>query len=278
LRDDAGDGAFLFGNGESFDGAGEIFDGVELMITGHDGDAYRVDLGIEQVGTVTCGVHPEVVDDDGSWSLAYVFADKAEVCSSVGSSLGEFGLVGKLVGDGGMICHLVRVKGRGLSENRIEAKWQKSSIGALLIRSGEKVLLGNRERIPCLCAALSEERRRRRQQQESTDREFATDWHGQPFDGSRCSRRALAAGDGEGRHGADSRFGRYRSRYHFRVSVAFFPYRLVHGRVERVVSVFFAAKFGVPKYDFVGLFEILSCFVEVICGEVVVKCVVKMVC
>ena len=179
MRDDAGDGVFLLGNGESFDRAGEIFDGVELMFTGDDRDANRVDLGIEQVGTVTFGVHPEVVDDDGSWSLAYVFADKAEVCSSVGSSLGEFGLVGELVGDGGMICHLACVKGRGLSENRIKVKWGKSLIGALLVRSGEKVLLGNRERIPRPCAALAEERIRRRQQQEGTDNKgFASVWHG----------------------------------------------------------------------------------------------------
>ena len=27
------------------------------------------------------GVHPEVVNDNGGWGFAYVFADEAEVCS-----------------------------------------------------------------------------------------------------------------------------------------------------------------------------------------------------
>ncbi len=41
-----------------------------------------------------------------------------------------------------MVGHLAGVDGGGFGEDGIEAKWRKPLIGAVFVRSGEKVLLG----------------------------------------------------------------------------------------------------------------------------------------
>ena len=73
LCDDAGNGALLLVERKDFDGAGEVFYGVELVVARDDGDPDGVNVGIEEIGAVAGGVHPEIVDDDGAGSFAYVF-------------------------------------------------------------------------------------------------------------------------------------------------------------------------------------------------------------
>ena len=71
--DDAGNGALLLVESKDWNGAGEVFDGVELIVTCNDSDSDGVDVGIEQIGAVAGGVHPEIMDDHGAWSFAYIF-------------------------------------------------------------------------------------------------------------------------------------------------------------------------------------------------------------
>jgi len=111
LCDDAGNCAFLLGECEVFDGAGEVFYSVELVVARNDGDTDGVDVGIEEIGAVAGGVHPEVVDDDGAGSFAYVFGDEAKVRAGIGSARCEFGFAVELVGDGGVVGHLAGVEG-----------------------------------------------------------------------------------------------------------------------------------------------------------------------
>jgi hypothetical protein len=73
LCDDAGNGALLLIEGKDFDGAGEVFYGVELVVASDDGDSDGIYAGIEEIGAVAGGVHPEIVDDDGAGSFAYIF-------------------------------------------------------------------------------------------------------------------------------------------------------------------------------------------------------------
>ena len=88
LCDDAGNGVLLLVECEDFDRAGEVFYRIELIVACDDGDADGVDVGIEEIGAVAGGLHPEIVDDDGAGGFAYVFADETEVCADAGSALG----------------------------------------------------------------------------------------------------------------------------------------------------------------------------------------------
>jgi hypothetical protein len=74
--------------------------------------------------------------------------------SGICAAASEFRFTGELMGDGCMISHFASVEGRGLSQNWIKVKWGKSLVGTLLIRGGQEVLFGNRERISRLCSAL----------------------------------------------------------------------------------------------------------------------------
>ena len=73
LCDDTGDSAFLLVKCEDFDRTGKVFYGVELVVASDDGDSDRVHVGIKEIGAVAGGVHPEIMDDDGAWSFAYIF-------------------------------------------------------------------------------------------------------------------------------------------------------------------------------------------------------------
>ena len=86
-------------------------------------------------------MHPEIVDDDGGGCLGYVFGDEAEVCASIGSASSECGLAVELMGDFGVGGHLLGVDFGGFRENRIEAKWLKTAIGAIFVCRSEKILL-----------------------------------------------------------------------------------------------------------------------------------------
>jgi len=142
LSDDAGYGLFLLVERQGLHDAGEVFDGVELAVAVDDGDADGIDLGVEEVGAVAGGVHPEVVDDDGGGGFADVFADEAEVHAGVGSAVGEVGLVVELVGDGGVVGHLAGVEDGGLGKDGVEAEGGEAEGCAFLVSSGEKVLFG----------------------------------------------------------------------------------------------------------------------------------------
>lgn len=73
LCNDAGDGALLLIDRKDFYGAGEVFYGVQLVVARDDRDADGVDVGIEEIGAMVGGVHPEIVDDDRAGSFSYVF-------------------------------------------------------------------------------------------------------------------------------------------------------------------------------------------------------------
>ncbi len=73
LCNDSGNGALLLVERKDFDGAGEVFYSVELIVASDDGDSDGVDAGIEEIGAVAGGVHPEIVDDDGAGSFSYIF-------------------------------------------------------------------------------------------------------------------------------------------------------------------------------------------------------------
>jgi len=73
LCDDAGNGALLLIERKGFDGAGKVFYGIELVVARDDSDSDGVDVGIEEIGAVTGGLHPKIVDDDGAGRFAYIF-------------------------------------------------------------------------------------------------------------------------------------------------------------------------------------------------------------
>lgn len=130
---------------EGADGAGKIFDGVELSTAVDDRDADGIYVWIQQVSAVSGGVHPEVMDDDGGWGFAYVFADEAEVGTGLGSAFGEVGFLIELMGDSGVIGHLAGVRGGGFGQDGIEVERRKSLIRAGFVGSGKEILLGYRE-------------------------------------------------------------------------------------------------------------------------------------
>lgn len=89
------------------------------------------------------GVHPEIVDDDGAWCFAYVFADETEVCAGIGSAICQTGFAIELMGDIGVIGHLAGVGRGGFGEDRVKVDGRKSLIGAGFVGGGEEILLGD---------------------------------------------------------------------------------------------------------------------------------------
>ena len=65
LSEQGGYCGFLLVEAEGFYGIGKVFYGEGLVVAIDDGDAYGVDIGIEEVSTVSFGVHPEVVEFRG---------------------------------------------------------------------------------------------------------------------------------------------------------------------------------------------------------------------
>lgn len=143
LGDEGGDGGLLLLEGDGADGAGEVFDGEELVAAGDDADAGDVDGGVEEVGAVVRGVHPEVVDLGGAGGFADVLGDGGEGDAGGGAAGGEFGLAGELMGDGGVGGHLAGVCGGGLGEAGVAVELREAEGGALLIGGGEEVLFGD---------------------------------------------------------------------------------------------------------------------------------------
>jgi hypothetical protein len=171
LCDDAGNGVLLLVERESLDGASEIFYGEELVVPRDDGDADAIYIWIQQVGAVAGRMHPEIVDDDGGRSFAYVFRDEAKMCASIGSTRCELGFAVELMGDSDVVGHLAGVEGRGFREDRVQTKWGKSLIGAGFVGSGEEVLLGDCEVVFGPEGALGAEIRGHRQKGEGEDYE-----------------------------------------------------------------------------------------------------------
>ena len=142
LREDAGDGALLLVECEGFNAAGEVLDCPELCSADDDGDADGIDLWIQQVSSVSRGVHPHVVDDDGSGGGGYVFCDEAEVCAGIGSAFGEIGFAVELMGDRGVGSHFAGVMEGGSREDTVVPEGWKSLRGAALVGGGEEILFG----------------------------------------------------------------------------------------------------------------------------------------
>jgi len=78
--------------------AGKVFNGVEEPVLFDDGDSDCVQIGIEKIGAVGGGRHPDLLDVCGIFGVsADVFGDSAEVASGLSSAGEEIGLAGILV-------------------------------------------------------------------------------------------------------------------------------------------------------------------------------------
>ncbi len=141
LGEKASNSVLLLVKAETIHGIGEILDSVELVVADDDGYTHNLYVRVEQVGTVSLGVHPEIVDHCGFRGFSDVLGDEAEVRAGIRSTGGELGLARKLMGYTFMSGHLSRVVKRSLSENRIKPKWLKSACDPILISCGKEILL-----------------------------------------------------------------------------------------------------------------------------------------
>ncbi len=83
---------------EGWDVVAEVFDGEEETLIFDDGDADYVEVGVEEIGAVGGGSHPDLLEGGGSVSVAgYVFGDGAESGSGVRAAGDEVGFAGVLV-------------------------------------------------------------------------------------------------------------------------------------------------------------------------------------
>jgi hypothetical protein len=83
---------------ESGNVAAEVFDSIEESLVFGYGDADCVEFGIEDVGAVSGGLHPYLVERSSSVAVAGdVLRDGAEVGSGVGAASNEVGFAGVLV-------------------------------------------------------------------------------------------------------------------------------------------------------------------------------------
>src|ERR1700686_1654706 len=83
---------------EGGDAAAEVLYGEEEALILDDGDADCVQVGIEEVGAVGGGGHPDLVERSGSVSVSGdVLGDCGKACSGVGAAGDEIGFAGILV-------------------------------------------------------------------------------------------------------------------------------------------------------------------------------------
>ena len=143
LRNEGTDGGLLLLEAVGGHEFGEVLDGVEFALTCDDTDAHDVHLGVEQVGTVLGRVHPHVVDLDCAGGFGDVLADEAEGHTHGCAATAEAWFAGKLVGDGCVRGHRLGVLGGGPSELRVTVQQRQTARGALLVGSGEQILLGD---------------------------------------------------------------------------------------------------------------------------------------
>jgi hypothetical protein len=141
LCEKASNGAFLLVKAERIHCIGEILDSIELVVADDDGYTHYLHVRIEQVGTVSLGVHPEIVDHCGFRGFSDVLGDETEMRTGIRSTGRELGLARKLMGYTFMGGHLSRMVKRSLSENRIKSKWLKSACDTILISCGKEILL-----------------------------------------------------------------------------------------------------------------------------------------
>jgi hypothetical protein len=98
LLEELGDALFDAAALRDEDVAGEVLDGVEEAALFGDGDSYCVEVGVEEVGAVGGGGHPDLLEVCGTFAAAAdVLGDGGEVGSGVGSAGGEVGFAGILV-------------------------------------------------------------------------------------------------------------------------------------------------------------------------------------
>ena len=71
---------------------GEVLDGGEEAVVGNDGDAYGVEVGVENIGAVGGSAHPGLMEGGGVGTAADVFGDGGEVGSGLGTASGHVGL------------------------------------------------------------------------------------------------------------------------------------------------------------------------------------------
>ena len=84
--------------GEGWDFASEVLHGEEQALVLAYSDAYDIQFGIEEVGAMDWGGHPDVVQVGGRLSVAGdVLRDSAEAGACVGAASDEVGFAGILV-------------------------------------------------------------------------------------------------------------------------------------------------------------------------------------
>jgi hypothetical protein len=129
---------------KSGDVASEVFDGVKESLVFGDGNANYVEFGIEEVGAVGGGSHPDDVERGGRVSVASdVFRDGSEVGAGVCAASDEVGFAGVLVEEVvGIAENPLEVGFGGAGEGVVPCKWGKIVCFASLIRELKEGLLG----------------------------------------------------------------------------------------------------------------------------------------
>ena len=124
--------------------APEVFDSVEESLVFGDSDADYVEFGIEKVGAMRGGRHPDDVEGGGRVSVTGdVFRDGAEVGAGVGSASDEIGFAGVLVLEVvGIAKDPLEVGFGGAGEGVVPCKRGKIMCFASLIGELEEGLLG----------------------------------------------------------------------------------------------------------------------------------------
>jgi hypothetical protein len=72
---------------------------IEHTAAGDNGNSHAIDFGIEQVGPVTAGVHPLIVNPRRTWTDGYILLNQAEVRFGLTGTFGEVELAGVTVRD-----------------------------------------------------------------------------------------------------------------------------------------------------------------------------------
>jgi hypothetical protein len=129
---------------EGGDVVGEVLDGVEEAVGFDDGDADGVEVGIEEIGAVGGGGHPDLLDGGGVFAAAgEIFSDGAEVGSGLIGAGEEIGFAGILVREiAGGADDPLGVGVRGADERTVPLQGREIVRGAGLVGELEEGLLG----------------------------------------------------------------------------------------------------------------------------------------
>lgn len=129
---------------ERGDVAGEVFDREEKALIFGDGDADNIEFGIEKIGAMGRGGHPNLLNGGGSVSMTGdILGDGAKAGSSVGAASDQVGLAGILVEElSGVADNPLEMEMGGVREGVVPLQGRQIVGGAGLIGELQERLLG----------------------------------------------------------------------------------------------------------------------------------------